>query len=452
MRHPTLEVGTILLALYGVMLRQSVADKKGGPLEGNEGRAHRALSTSSTAGEGTIVGIRFPVSPDLGASDDTTSRSSTIIMEGLTEASQNNYNATVVGDVQIAEVLCDTLVEAEGASSLTFTFSPGENIVVDKAFYTEHSGDVFTDGLSRKVWAGTEEGTDPLQARRVTMTWAEECSAETFLLKLDTNNGDGTFTVVRTIPCNVGTDINICVFEVEVNAEDIPPHGDDTPLTDTNQTSNGRRVQAEIGRRTELKNMITGSNNLERQLQTTEQVDVLLFYTPEAMQEQLFTSTSQMESYITDAMAGVQIGVENSLIDLNIIVVRIEMLPYVETATLALEIRENLATNTEVATMRDLYGADLVHLITGVNIIGSSGVQICGTANLLMDSYIEDGTADQYAFGITAAGSCFLTNTLGHELGHNFGCWHDIGTLQEQFFFQQVSYYHGFRDCSGIFP
>ena len=38
-----------------------------------------------------------------------------------------------------------------------------------------------------------------------------------------------------------------------------------------------------------------------------------------------------------------------------------------------------------------------------------------------MDSYIEDGTADQYAFGITAAGSCFLTNTLGHELGHNFG-------------------------------
>ena len=46
------------------------------------------------AGEGTIVGIRFPVSPDLGASDDTTSRSSTIIMEGLTEASQNNYNAT----------------------------------------------------------------------------------------------------------------------------------------------------------------------------------------------------------------------------------------------------------------------------------------------------------------------------------------------------------------------
>ena len=60
--------------------------------------------------------------------------------------------------------------------------------------------------------------------------------------------------------------------QVEVNAEDIPPHGEDTPLTDTNQTSNGRRVQAEIGRRTELKNMITGSNNLERQLQTTEQV------------------------------------------------------------------------------------------------------------------------------------------------------------------------------------
>ena len=55
------------------------------------------------------------------------------------------------------------------------------------------------------------------------------------------------------------------------------------------------------------------------------QVDVLLFYTPEAMQELLFTSTAQMESYITDAMAGVQIGVNNSLIDLRINPVHIQM-------------------------------------------------------------------------------------------------------------------------------
>ena len=55
------------------------------------------------------------------------------------------------------------------------------------------------------------------------------------------------------------------------------------------------------------------------------QVDVLLFYTPEAMQEQLFASTAQMESYITEAMSGVQIGVDTSLIDLNINPVHIQM-------------------------------------------------------------------------------------------------------------------------------
>ena len=55
------------------------------------------------------------------------------------------------------------------------------------------------------------------------------------------------------------------------------------------------------------------------------QVDVLLFYTPEAVKELSYTSTAQMESYITDAMAGVQIGVDTSLIDLRINVVRIEM-------------------------------------------------------------------------------------------------------------------------------
>ena len=38
-----------------------------------------------------------------------------------------------------------------------------------------------------------------------------------------------------------------------------------------------------------------------------------------------------------------------------------------------------------------------------------------------MDSYIDDGTADQYAFGITAAGGCIIINTLAHEFGHNFG-------------------------------
>ncbi|CAN0073008.1 unnamed protein product, partial [Ascophyllum nodosum] len=74
------------------------------------------------------------------------------------------------------------------------------------------------------------------------------------------------------------------------------PPGGAAPFTETNKTSDRRGLQAEIGHRVDLKNTIAGSKNRERQLQTTEQVDVLLFYTPEAMQELLFTSTAQMES------------------------------------------------------------------------------------------------------------------------------------------------------------
>ena len=60
--------------------------------------------------------------------------------------------------------------------------------------------------------------------------------------------------------------------QVGVSAEDIPPPGEAAPLTETNKTSDRRGLQAEIGHRVDLKNTIAGSKQLERQLQTTEQV------------------------------------------------------------------------------------------------------------------------------------------------------------------------------------
>ena len=70
----------------------------------------------------------------------------------------------------------------------------------------------------------------------------------------------------------------------------------------------------------------------------------------------------------------------------------------------------------EVHELRDLYAADLVHLLVGRN------DYFCGVANDILEQE-EDGTFNDSAFGITVDGCGGLT--FAHELGHNMGLRHD---------------------------
>ena len=68
-----------------------------------------------------------------------------------------------------------------------------------------------------------------------------------------------------------------------------------------------------------------------------------------------------------------------------------------------------------VHELRDLYAADLVHLLVGTS------HNVCGVANRLIE--YEDGTYRDSAFGLTKVACSDLV--FAHELGHNMGISHD---------------------------
>ena len=60
----------------------------------------------------------------------------------------------VVSEIEVGELLCDSLVNAEDASTLAFVLLEGERVVADQTSYTVKDGEAFTDGIGRKVCLG----------------------------------------------------------------------------------------------------------------------------------------------------------------------------------------------------------------------------------------------------------------------------------------------------------
>ena len=70
----------------------------------------------------------------------------------------------------------------------------------------------------------------------------------------------------------------------------------------------------------------------------------------------------------------------------------------------------------EIGTLRDAYGADLVALIRRNSAAGVAGLAYVGNASPGFAPYAYSVTADVWASGNLA---------FPHELGHNYGSWHD---------------------------
>lgn len=51
----------------------------------------------------------------------------------------------------MGELLCDSLVNAEDAATLSFVLLEGERVVADQTSYTVTDGDAFSDGIGRRV-------------------------------------------------------------------------------------------------------------------------------------------------------------------------------------------------------------------------------------------------------------------------------------------------------------
>lgn len=57
----------------------------------------------------------------------------------------------VVSPIEMGELLCDTLGEAEDADALSFVLLNNESVIAEKSSFTVATGDAFTDSIGRKV-------------------------------------------------------------------------------------------------------------------------------------------------------------------------------------------------------------------------------------------------------------------------------------------------------------
>ncbi|CAN0355754.1 unnamed protein product [Ascophyllum nodosum] len=406
------------------------------------GYIHRVLVSSSgddptsSSAMASLVGVGFLPSADSG--DVLQSIPDEDLVEKLEEDDRVS-----VQSIQLEELLCESLVNAEDAPVLQFSVDPNEKFIANQNSFTVLNGSIFDDGINRKVWTGEEvvnDQTAAVPSRTVSMTWGEVCDVETFVLEIATRFSNGTLFVSKTIPCEAGGPFDICFVELELKLPDeddsdeveveVPPSGDVRRLGDSHVnyvTGKGHSYETGAGE----------STGRQLQEESTTQIDLMFLYTPGG-RDILGVSDSQMQSVLADSLITVNEAMVNSDIDLQLSLVRVEPLPYEEESTASSVVLSNLRENADVDDLRDLYGADLVHLVTDLG--AGSGGGSCGRAVLPFAPF------EGFAFGVVDP-YCFFQFSHTHEIAHNMGCFHnreDSGT--------QHPYAHGYRYCDGDLP
>ena len=139
-------------------------------------------------------------------------------------------------------------------------------------------------------------------------------------------------------------------------------------------------------------------------------IDVMVLYTPQAAKN---LGRSRMIDKIERSVADANLGLRQSRIWHRFRLLFVEETGYFSERANSELTLDALAANATVRTLRDLYSADLVHVIVHRDLLTRKGKRICGQA------YVDGYT------GLTKA-SCLSPNlTFVHELGHNMGLNHD---------------------------
>jgi len=170
-------------------------------------------------------------------------------------------------------------------------------------------------------------------------------------------------------------------------------------------------------------------------------IDVMVVYTEEAMCEAAGVALSScnqashkstIEGQINLAVANNNVGLANSNTGTSLNLVHQDMVDYTESGDLSTDL-DRFRTDGDghmdtVHTHRDTHKADIVALITA----NGSGIGYVGASKANMFSITNWG----YIPG----------HTFAHELGHNWGCYHNRANSNTQ-----VNYAHGYQSPDETF-
>jgi len=168
-------------------------------------------------------------------------------------------------------------------------------------------------------------------------------------------------------------------------------------------------------------------------------IDVMIAYTPKARVNA--SGQSGIEAKIINAVAKANQAYINSQVDMQINLVHMTEVNYVETNNMSTSLTDITSTNDgkmdEIHALRNLYGADQVVLIT-------ADTSACGIGYIMSN---PGSSFNPYAFSIVhddSTYSCLANHTLAHELGHNQGDHHDYASASGA---GAYPYSFGFRVC-----
>ena len=172
--------------------------------------------------------------------------------------------------------------------------------------------------------------------------------------------------------------------------------------------------------------------------ETIVEVDVLVFYTPAALEALTPPDEeTEMEARIKNRVMYANTAFSMSRVHLRLGKVYSEKLDFIEEGDMRKDL-DRFFDSEEVEKKRNMYGADLVHLIVGGNLNLSETV-FCGFGYAYLDEFS--------AYSVSHV-DMTCRSTFAHELGHNMGLWHDRYTEVTTGGFEQeyplYPYSHGY--------
>ena len=164
-------------------------------------------------------------------------------------------------------------------------------------------------------------------------------------------------------------------------------------------------------------------------------IDLMVVYTPASSQR--YGGQNGVEANIISAVEAANQAYLTSLIDMQLNIVHMEEVNYVETGNMSITLSDLKGTTDgimdEVHDWRNTYGADQVAMI-------SEDSNFCGIASVMIN---ESTSFAPFAFSVTFS-SCLSNKTLAHELGHNQGNMHDRENSGNE---GAYPYSYGYRRC-----
>ncbi|MDR3228647.1 MAG: chitobiase/beta-hexosaminidase C-terminal domain-containing protein [Puniceicoccales bacterium] len=159
-------------------------------------------------------------------------------------------------------------------------------------------------------------------------------------------------------------------------------------------------------------------------------VSVLVVYTAAA--KNAAGGTDGIKAKINAMVSDTNTAFVNSDIDAKVVLAAAQEVAYTESAAKTNSYSRDLEALgggliSGVAALRESTSADLVVLLragAGTTQAGTTGV--AGLSYLLVDGYIRAGTASE-SIAFSVVGLDLNRYTFTHELGHSFGCGHEIG-------------------------